>query len=745
MKRWVKGLSVGAITAIVGVGLGLTPLGDHFEKHVGLAWLFKIRGPIDPPAEVAVIAINERAAKGLKLSALPREWPRATHARLIEKLVKYGASVIVFDVDFQRPRMRADDLEFANAVASAGRVVLFENLVGKREPVFDSGGQAKGSIWIEQRAQPYPALANAAAGLAPFPVPKVQVNVFQFWAFKSSAGDAATMPAAALQVHIQNSYPRWREVWHQVDEANGLPKTRDGLTDAENLRALMLHLRRGFKNHPEFAARIHSVLNGEFGQRLTSSENRLAKALIGLHSGQDNRYLNFYGPPGTIQTIPYDTVMIDNTGQNTLDFTNKVVFVGFSDLYDPGQPDRFYTVFTRDDGVDLSGVEIAATAFGNLLTRQTLKASDGAKTTAILLLFGLTLGALAYLLPAFIGIPLTFFVSGLYAAFAQYSFNTADTWLPLATPIFVQLPIALLIGLFSQYLLERGRQKRANKAVSYYLPESVVKELTDNELDPSSLNTVVYGVCLATDMSGFTSISETMAPDELASFMNAYFDLLAETLKRHHVDVTEFHADTIMCTWTAKDPAALHRDDAALAGLALIETVDQFNQQSGSKLYPRIGLEEGWFYLGHTGGGGRLGYSILGDCANTAARIESLNKTLHTHVLATQPVVENASELLLRPLGEFILVGKSDPIAIIEILAQIELATEDQKQLCRHFAEGLDFFQGHQWSKAEGLFEAISNEYPQDGPTGFYLNRCRDYLTQSPTVSKSATIHMDVK
>ena len=49
-----------------------------------------------------------------------------------------------------------------------------------------------------------------------------------------------------------------------------------------------------------------------------------------------------------------------------------MVFVGYSDLYDPDQPDRFYTSFTGKDGVDLSGVEIMATAYANLLSQRTL-------------------------------------------------------------------------------------------------------------------------------------------------------------------------------------------------------------------------------------------------------------------------------------------------------------------------------------------------------------------------------------
>ncbi|MDV7397182.1 hypothetical protein RZS08_37625, partial [Arthrospira platensis SPKY1] len=82
----------------------------------------------------------------------------------------------------------------------------------------------------------------------------------------------------------------------------------------------------------------------------------LERALQALYAGPAYRFLNFYGPPGTIRTVPYHAVIAGgdpNVPEEMLDFTDKVVFVGYSDLFDPGQPDRFYTVFTRDDGVDL--------------------------------------------------------------------------------------------------------------------------------------------------------------------------------------------------------------------------------------------------------------------------------------------------------------------------------------------------------------------------------------------------------
>ena len=87
--------------------------------------------------------------------------------KLIEKLVEQGAAVIVFDMDFQRAKSAGDDAEFARAVADSERVVLFERLNGKRQPIYDTQGQQTGSIWIEELVPPILPLAEAAQALAP--------------------------------------------------------------------------------------------------------------------------------------------------------------------------------------------------------------------------------------------------------------------------------------------------------------------------------------------------------------------------------------------------------------------------------------------------------------------------------------------------------------------------------------------------------------------------------------------------
>jgi adenylate cyclase len=525
--------------------------------------------------------------------------------------------------------------------------------------------------------------------------------------------------------------------------------TSDEIAGPEQIRGFSTIMRRLFGQFPGSGDTMARLIDEDPDLAPFPERQGLLKALTRLYDRDPHRYLNFYGPPGTIATVPYQAVIKGgdpNLGAGALDFNHKVVFVGFSDLYDPGQPDRFYTVFTRGDGVDLSGVEIAATAFANLLTDRTLRSLGAFETAILLVLFGLVLGTMVYLLPALAGVPASLALVAAYALAAQWIFGAEALWLPLATPLLAQFPAALFLGLFAQYRSERRRTIHLSGAINYYLPENIARDLTENRLDPSAANQVVYGVCLATDMAGFSTIAEQLEPGELASFLNEYFDALAKPLKRHRVDVTEFRADAIMCAWTAASPEAGARQKAVLAALEAADAIADFKERHhllGNRL--RIGIESGWVYVGHAGGGGHFVYSIVGDCANTASRIEGLNKHLGTQLLATESVVEGLDNLLLRPLGSFQFVGKTEALPIVEILSMGSDASAERTLLCERFSDAIAAYQSAQWDKAADRLEAILQAYPDDGPSRFYLTLCHRYRTGTAPPEDPRIIRMEAK
>jgi adenylate cyclase len=751
MRRGIKGLLLAVMIGLVGSLFGISPYGAMFERNIGLGWLFNARGSIQPPSETVVIAIDGFTGEKLGIPELPREWPRSIHGELVDALVELGVSTIVFDLDFHRPRSAADEQVFADAIERSERVVLFQQLIGKGHPLEDKTGMSHGDLWIEKLLVPIPELSNAVRGMGPFPLPRSEASVYEFWVFKSSAQEMATMPAVALQVHALKRHDQFYRLLDKsgLTDFVEIPESASNISTSHELRDLMIGLRSAVKANPVLKDSIFLELTRPWVSHETAETRQLLRSLVSVYIGNDKRFLNFYGPPGTIETIPYQAVIdgqLTNQSENAPDLNGKIAFVGYSDFYDPNQPDRFHTVFTTNQGFDLSGVEIAATAFANLLHGQSLRLPNALTILLILCFFGFFISLLIYFAPASLGVPAVVIISAGYVYYAQVRFDDSYLWLPLATPVLVQLPLALFVGLMAQYFGQRHKVRHISEAISVYLPEDVSRALISEDLNPEDTNQVSFSTCLATDMEGFTSISERMEPGNLAEFLNDYFDTLARPMKDNGVTVTDFHADAIMCAWTGQESDIEVRRKPILASLQAAEAIEDFRARHDAfESSLRIGMETGEVYIGHSGGGGNLGYCIVGDCANTASRIEGLNKYLKTKILATESLVEGLDIFLTRPMGQFVFVGKTKPLSIIEILSLSDEATEKQFELCERFARAIEYFLRGDWEMAAEKFESILEGFADDGPARFYLSQCQQRIRGAPVSDSPFVIRMQAK
>ena len=154
-----------------------------------------------------------------------------------------------------------------------------------------------------------------------------------------------------------------------------------------------------------------------------------------MYSGDDARLLNFYGPAGTIPSVAYDEVLASASDALALRFKGRAVFVGFAETEQPEQVEHYATAFSSGDGLDLSGVEIAATAFSNLLQDNTIRA------IAVPVLAGHGLPERvaddSHLRAPEYRVALAFMALALvaYLATASYLFANREIWMPLVIPM----------------------------------------------------------------------------------------------------------------------------------------------------------------------------------------------------------------------------------------------------------------------------------------------------------------------
>ncbi len=746
MARRLKIVLLCLLNGLIGLAIFLSPAGPVFERSTGLTALFKIRGERETPADVAVIAINGQTGEDLGLAPLPRDWPRSIHGDLIDKLTQAGAAAIVFDIHFGTDKIKAHDEALAKAAANSQRVVVVERLTGKMQPIRSNNGETTGAVWVENVLPPFPALADAAKGIGTFTLPKIDSSVYDFITFKQSADSKPTLPALGLQLLAEPV----REAWNEQLRALNVPEdlllpSPSALSAGRELGERMARLKRFLETSPGI---VEAVPDPQ--ERAESENTRLLAALWGLYLGPSERYLNFYGSPGTIRNIPYQDVLgaPDRLDAVSGAIRDSVVFVGYSDLFDPGQPDRFHTIYTNKYGVDLAGVEIAATSFANLLNSEAIQPLNTGYSALFIFLWGIALTALLSLAAATRSVPLAILVLLGYGALCQHLFSSQQLWLPLATPILIQAPLAFAVGIMGQYLFERRRGAQFSEAIRQYVPDSVVNDLVSGDFNPSDANKVIYSVCLATDMAGFSTIAEGMAPGELARFLNNYFDAMAAPLHDNGVDVTEFRADAIMCAWTGAEQDPNVRLNALRAALDSRKAIELFKAknpqlQSGGL---RIGLEAGNVYVGHAGGGGHFAYSIVGDAANTASRLESLNKHLGTTIIASGSVVTGfESQLAIRHLGDFQLKGKNEPLPVVEIIADQNSASSNDWRLIELFSTALEDFRRGDWNAAKNKFQAVLDIFANDQASRLYSRMCDDYLKATSLPERPHVVVMDAK
>jgi adenylate cyclase len=141
------------------------------------------------------------------------------------------------------------------------------------------------------------------------------------------------------------------------------------------------------------------------------------------------------------------------------------------------------------------------------------------------------------------------------------------------------------------------------------------------------------------------------------------------------------------------------------------------------KLFTRIGLHSGELVMSHVGAIDHFEYRAVGDMVNTTSRIENLNKLLGTRVLASEDFVQSLKGILTRELGKFSVTGKQQPVTLYEISSRVESASEETLILHRKFSEALKEWQQGERPIAYQQFQKIAENYPDDGPTGYYLKQ----------------------
>jgi len=228
--------------------------------------------------------------------------------------------------------------------------------------------------------------------------------------------------------------------------------------------------------------------------------------------------------------------------------------------------------------------------------------------------------------------------------------------------------------LYSDLQRKVEEQERTLKLFMRYVPETIVEKSLNNEnnsvFDGEQRNATV----LFCDIRGFTPMSERMQPKEVVAFLNEYYAIMTQVIKRHNGMVNQFVGDEIFAAFGAPVDTPNNEHNAVFCALEMMQKLHELNEKFQHRVSQPIemgiGINSGEVVAGNLGSEDKLSYSLTGDTVNTGKRIETLTKDCPNSILISQRVYEQVKDLVEAKAWKPIEVkGKREPIQVYEVLA----------------------------------------------------------------------------
>jgi len=444
---------------------------------------------------------------------------------------------------------------------------------------------------------------------------------------------------------------------------------------------------------------------------LTKDLPQLYEAAVGSFNSvtklpSDRDLLWYYGPPGEgIVIYPYHSLILDIERIPAERFKDKIVFVGLHlrTAVGPTQKDSFETPFK---GEQMFGVEIQATAAGNLLHEKWIKRLPPSVEIIFLGVLTVGLSLLVMRIRPQWGL-IAVLVAGLAWLLIAYFSFTHNLFIPGALLFCMVLPLVYTISTLRYYLVTYRAQQEVERAFSLYLPPEMAKKMRSNPEALKPGGEELIGTALFTDIAGFTKLAEKMKPAEVSSMLNAYFTRVIDVIFVHEGTLIEFMGDAVYVIWGAPIKRSDHAEKACQCAIDIQRSIKQFiDEGEFPALQTRIGIHTGAMLVGNLGSTKRFTYTAIGDSVNLASRLEGINKYFGTSILISENVVNDLS-VGLNPtfLGKITVAGREEAVKIYTFLE-----TKISEALQALWLDGVEAYMSKDWNRAMRLFKEILNE-----------------------------------
>ncbi|MBW4653323.1 MAG: GAF domain-containing protein [Kaiparowitsia implicata GSE-PSE-MK54-09C] len=283
-------------------------------------------------------------------------------------------------------------------------------------------------------------------------------------------------------------------------------------------------------------------------------------------------------------------------------------------------------------------------------------------------------------------------------------------------------------------------EKRLKLTMSRYMSEDVARQLFENP-DAAKMGGDRKEVSvLFSDIRSYTTLTESMAAEEVVEMLNHYFESMVEAVFSHKGTLDKYIGDAIMAVYGSPLPLADHPWMAVQTAVEMRHRLLHFNAERVERhLAPiriGIGINSDMVISGNIGSSKRMEFTAIGDGVNLSARLESASKQYGTDIIVSEMTYAPCRDRVwVRELDRIRVKGKTKPVSIYELVGlQSEPLTDAQKRKIELYHAGREFYLKRQFTSALTKFGTILEDLDnRDKPSELHLQRINYWLSHPPS------------
>jgi adenylate cyclase len=663
---------------------------------------------------IVLVAIDDESIT--KVGKWP--FPRNYYATLMDKLGKFGAKVIAYDVFFSEealscPGASPDDI-MGTAISNfqsipGNKVILPYSLSSSDDSAFPEvpdvmyeymvdSEQEEGTnlrrSYIEKKVFPIKKFVDHSPSLAHIQVRPDLDGLIRHYPIVGNV-DELYFPGFSLAAYTAYAQDKPKLMIHKIGESQ--LKLKSGVMNLNTNGEAKVRWMGGFDNFP--AVRFWDVVDAkDDDQKMKDTfENTIVFIGSTAYGAHDLRH------------TPIDPIMPGVFFHMNM---THMLLDGYFYINESDSAFRSWTILAVGTFLIL-----LIQFFGNPLLDI---------LSVIIISSGLLYYDLHYLTPQGYQIKLFFC---LFCIAACYSWNT----------------------LLHFYLANKDKQFLKSAFGNYISPE-LIDEMYSNGEPPKLGGDSGIRTAYFTDIQGFSTFSEKLSATQLVELLNEYLTAMTDILLEEGGTLDKYEGDAIIAFFGAPMPQEDHAARACRVAQRMQESLLELRAKwtrEGDKwpvivhdMRMRIGINSGEIVTGNMGSASRMNYTMMGDSVNLAARLEESAKQYSIFTQVAKETVEIAGdEFLWRELDTILVMGKTQPVTSFDLLGFKASADPYLQELSTKFKEALTLYKQQEFQQALDIFKVtLEFEYQRfpalkgvkTNPSEIYMKRCEDYLETPP-------------